>query len=268
MQFHILTIFPKIFDSYIHETILKRAQDAGSINIITHDIRAFATDKHKTTDDTPTGGGPGMVMKLGPMYNCLLALRKNQFPDFNIEKNTQNHPSSVFHVDDSPILLMTPRGKQFTQTDAQNLTRTNTIKNLKTDNRQLITEKQSIVLICGRYEGVDQRVADHMVDDEYSIGPYVLSGGELPALVITEAIARLIPGVLGNEESLQEESHSVNLATAESANGRRSAVEYPQYTKPATFSPIQDIKWHTPDILLSGNHAEIKKWRNEHATRA
>jgi len=155
MQFHILTIFPKIFDSYIHETILKRAQDAGSINIITHDIRAFATDKHKTTDDTPTGGGPGMVMKLGPMYNCLLALRKNQFPDFNIEKNTQNHPSSVFHVDDSPILLMTPRGKQFTQTDAQNLTRTNTIKNLKTDNRQLITDH------CGGVERIRIVLMEH-----------------------------------------------------------------------------------------------------------
>ncbi|HLD19904.1 MAG TPA: tRNA (guanine(37)-N(1))-methyltransferase [Patescibacteria group bacterium] len=268
MTFHILTIFPHIFDSYINETILKRAQNAGSINITIHDIRAFATDKHKTTDDTPTGGGPGMVMKIEPIYNCLLALRKKQSPDFDIEKNAIAHPSSVFYSNDSPILLMTPRGKQFTQTDAQNLTRTNTIKNLKTDNRQLITEKHSIILICGRYEGVDQRVADHMVDYEYSIGPYVLSGGELPALIITEAIARLIPGVLGNEESLQEESHSVNLATAESANGRRSAVEYPQYTKPATFSPIPDTEWRTPDILLSGNHAEIKKWKNDHATRS
>lgn len=237
MTFHILTIFPHIFDSYINETILKRAREAGIIDIIIHDIRAFATDKHKTTDDTPTGGGPGMVMRIEPLYTCLLTLREKQYPDFNIKKNACAYPSSVFHTHDSPILLMTPRGKQFTQIPAQRL-----------------SSLTSLILICGRYEGVDQRVADYLVDDEYSIGPYVLSGGELPALVITEAITRLIPGVLGNEESLHEESYT------------DKKKEYPQYTKPATFSPIPDTEWHTPDILLSGNHAKIKKWREDRSS--
>ncbi len=264
MTFHILTIFPYIFDSYINETILKRAQEAGIIDIVVHNIRDYATDKHKTTDDTPTGGGPGMVMKIEPIYNCLLALRKNQSPDFDIEKNAIAHPSSVFYIDASPILLMTPRGKQFTQADAQQMASMSPSPLQGEGWGEVLPDTRAIILICGRYEGVDQRVADHMVDYEYSIGPYVLSGGELPALVITEAITRLIPNVLGNEESLKEESFNPTPDTRHPIPD----IEYPQYTKPTIFSPIPDTEWHTPDILLSGNHTEIKKWRNKQTQRS
>ena len=235
MTFHIITIFPNIFDSYINESILKRAQEAGVVTIVMHDLRKYATDKHKTTDDTPTGGGPGMVMKPEPIFNCLKAIREKENPDFKIQKKSKN----IFFSESSPILLMTPRGKQFTQKDAQ------TFASKKLN---------SVILICGRYEGIDQRVHDYMIDSEFSIGPYVLSGGELPAVVITEAITRLLPGALGNEESLVEESHS-----------EKTTKEYPQYTKPSSFSPTKELELTTPEVLLSGNHEKIKKWRNQHS---
>ncbi|MBT6301441.1 MAG: tRNA (guanosine(37)-N1)-methyltransferase TrmD [Candidatus Jacksonbacteria bacterium] len=243
MTFHIITIFPNIFDSYINESILKRAQEAGVVTIVMHDLRKYATDKHKTTDDTPTGGGPGMVMKPEPIFNCLKAIREKENPDFKIQKKSKN----IFFSESSPILLMTPRGKQFTQKDAQ------TFASKKLN---------SVILICGRYEGIDQRVHDYMIDSEFSIGPYVLSGGELPAVVITEAITRLLPGALGNPDSLIEESFSKKLALA---GAERSAGEYPQYTKPSSFSPTKELELTTPEILLSGNHEEIKKWRNQHS---
>ena len=235
MTFHIITIFPDIFDSYINESILKRAQEAGAINVVVHDLRKYATDKHKTTDDTPTGGGPGMVMKPEPIFECLKSIRLKENPRFKIKPNSKN----LFFSESSPILLMTPQGKQFTQKEAQ---------------KCADKKRDSVILICGRYEGIDQRVHDYMIDFEYSIGPYVLSGGELPALVITEAITRLLPDVLGNEESLKEESHS-----------KETTKEYPQYTKPAVFSPTADIELQTPEILLSGNHEEIKKWRDNNS---
>lgn len=207
MQFHILTIFPHIFDSYINESILRRAQDKKLITIQVHDIRKFATDKHKTTDDRPYGGGPGMVMKVEPIYRCLKSIRKKRR---------------------SRIILLSAKGKTFDQQMA----------------RGYATKYDQLILIAGHYEGVDERIMQY-VDEEISIGNYVLTGGEIPSLVITDAVARLIPGVLGDSESTSDESHSTT-----------GYLEYPQYTRPELFKGK-----HVPKELLSGNHKEIKAWR-------
>lgn len=219
MTFHVLTIFPGIFDGFLKETLIKRALDDKKLAINLVNIRDFATDKHQTTDDTPYGGGPGMVMKVEPIFNALRALEEM--------RNEKREMSTTKRV-----VLLSPRGKQFTQKKAAEYA---TFENL--------------ILICGRYEGVDQRVADHLADEELSIGPYVLSGGEVPAMVVMEAVSRYIPGVLGNEESLKEESH-----------GLPGSIEYPQYTKPDEYKG-----WKVPEVLLSGNHKEITAWRREHA---
>ncbi len=216
MRFDILTIFPKIFDSYLGESILKRAQTAGHISIVTHNIRDFATDKHHKTDDTPYGGGAGMVMKVEPIWKAVESLK--------VENPTASRR----------IILLSAKGKTFRQEDA----------------RRLSTYDQ-LVFICGRYEGVDERVAEHVADEELSIGDFVLTGGELPTLVVIDAIARLVPGVLGNETSADTESHR-----------EPGYIEHPQYTKPESFN-----EWSVPEALLSGNHADIERWREEHSTR-
>lgn len=206
MRFDFLTIFPDIFSSYLNESILKRAQKNKKVSFHFHDLRTFTADKHRTVDDRPYGGGVGMVMKVEPIYKALKALPKNK---------------------KRRVLLMSAKGKTFTQADAKRL-----------------TKYQQIAIICPRYEGVDERVVDY-VDEEISIGNYVLTGGEVSAMVIADAVTRLLPGVLGKDESSHDESHS-----------EPGVLEYPQYTRPEVFR-----KKHVPLELLSGNHRAVDAWR-------
>jgi tRNA (guanine37-N1)-methyltransferase len=214
MNFHIITIFPHIFDSYLNESILRRAQDGGQVKIITHDLRKWTSDKHKTVDDTPYGGGAGMVMKVDVLYRAL--------QDIKSGLDSQN----------SKVILLSAKGKTWKQQKAHDY-----------------TKLDDVILICGRYEGVDERILN-FVDEEISIGDYVLTGGEIPALAIVDSITRLIPGVVGNEASPVDESHS-----------ELGILEYPQYTRPEVFIDKNGIEHKVPEILLSGNHAEIDKFR-------
>ena len=207
MKFDIITIFPNVVQEYINTGILRIAQEKDIIDINVHNLRDWTNDKHKTVDDTPYGGGPGMVMKVEPIFNALKDLKKG---------NTK-------------VLITTPKGEKLTQGKLEEFSK-------QTDTHYII--------ICGRYEGFDQRVHDHLIDYEFSIGDYVLSGGELPALVLVDGITRLIPGVLGNEGSLDSESFNNDM------------LDFPQYTKPEEFN-----NWKIPEVLKSGNHEEIKKWR-------
>lgn len=219
MRFDLLSLFPESFESYFDASILKRAREDGKIKVETWNIRDFAHDKHKTTDDTPYGGGAGMVMKPEPIFECVeAALAEGDVP----REKTR-------------IILFSAKGKSFTQADA----------------RRFATEYDRLVLICGRYEGVDERVAEYLVDEELSVGEYVLTGGELPAMIVTDAVARLIPGVLGNSESAVTESHS-----------EEGVLESPQYTKPEEYRG-----YRVPEVLLSGHHAEIAKWHKEHSRK-
>lgn len=210
MRFDILTIFPHIFDSYLSESIIKRAQESKFIEIFVHDIRKFSTNKHKKVDDIPFGGGAGMVMSPQPLYDCITAVKK---------------------TNKGPVVYLSPQGKTFTQSRAEKFAKKN----------------QDLILICGRYEGIDQRIIELLVDEEISIGNYVLTGGELPAIVLVDAISRLIPGVLGKDESHQEDSFS-------KAFNRKK--EHPHYTRPEVFKDK-----NVPKVLLSGNHKHIADWR-------
>lgn len=210
--FDILTIFPDMIGGYAQQSILGRAQKDGKIEIRAHDLRQWALDKHHTTDDTPYGGGAGMVMKVEPFALALKKIRAKG------KKQVR-------------VIMTAASGKPFTQGDA----------------KRLATYDQ-VIFLCGRYEGIDERVREHLADETFSIGNYVLTGGELPALVMTDAIARNVPGVLGARESLTEESH-----------GEEGWLEYPQYTKPVEYKG-----WSVPDVLLSGNHAAIAAWRESH----
>ena len=209
MKFNIVSIFPESFTSYFNQSILKRTQDKGLIKISIHNPRDFASDKHKTVDDSPYGGGPGMVMKVEPIYKAIKSIKP---------KSKKNR-----------IILFSTRGKKFTEKEAKRLAKYN-----------------QLILICGRYEGVDERVAKKIADEEISVGDFILSGGELPAMLVTEAISRFVPGVLGKEESL------------ESIKG-----SYPVYTRPEIFSPDKKTKWRTPKVLLSGDHKKINEWRKK-----
>lgn len=222
MHFDILTIFPPMFDSYLGESILKRAREKGLISVAVRNIRDFATDKHRKTDDTPYGGGAGMVMKVEPIWNALEAIASEN-------NGAGAEHTSAARASRSRTILFSAKGKTCTQEDMRRL-----------------AEYDRLILICGRYEGVDERVAEHLADEELSIGDYVLTGGELPALVVLDAVSRLIPGVLGNENSAHTESHS-----------ETGSLEYPQYTKPEVFR-----EWAVPDVLLSGDHAKIAAWRS------
>ena len=208
IKFEILSIFPEMFASPLDFSLLKKAQEKGVLKISLHNIRDWADDKHKMTDDAPYGGGCGMVMKLEPVEKALAAIRRR-----DKEKST--------------VVLMTPQGEVLNQKIAEEL-----------------SQKKKIIIICGRYEGVDERIREHLVDREISIGDYILTGGELAALVLIDAVCRLIPDVLGNPESICGESFSLNL------------LEYPQYTRPAEYKG-----WMVPDVLLSGNHAQIELWQ-------
>lgn len=214
MRFDIISLFPESFESYFGASILKRAKQAGLIEVVTHNLRAYTHDKHQTTDDTPYGGGPGMVMKVEPIAEA-------------IEKVKEMFPKPRTRT-----ILFSAKGRRFTQSDAKRL-----------------SQYERLILVCGRYEGVDERVAEHLIDEEISVGDYILTGGELPAMVLVDSIARLVPDVLGNSESAQSESF---------ADGK--TLEYPQYTKPEVFRG-----WSVPPVLLSGNHAEIEAWRKAHS---
>ncbi len=216
MKIDILTLFPEMFSGPFDESIIKRAKDKKIVEINIHQLRDYAVDKHRMVDDRPFGGGVGMVLKVEPVYNALKAL-KAKIPD-------QVRDDSGL----SRTILLTPQGRKFTQEKAKEL-----------------SKLKHLILICGRYEGFDERIREHLIDEEISIGDYVLTGGELPAMVIAETVARLVPGVLEKDEATEKESFSEG-----------SNIEYPQYTRPEEFNG-----WKVPEILLSGNHAEIEKWR-------
>jgi tRNA (guanine37-N1)-methyltransferase len=214
MHFDILTLFPGLFAGAFQESIIKRARGGGLVTIDLHNIRDYATGRHKITDDTPYGGGGGMIMKAEPIFTAVEAV-------LGEKKGTV------------PVILLTPQGHPFSQAVARDLSR-----------------HPRLVLICGRYEGVDERVHQNLVTDEISIGDYVLSGGEIPAMVVVDAVTRLIPGVLGDPSATFEDSHAEGL------------LEYPHYTRPPLF------RGHAvPDVLLSGHHAEITRWRRQQALR-
>ena len=223
MKFHLITIFPGIFDSYLNESILKRAQNKKAAVFKVHNLRDWTSDKHKTVDDTPYGGGAGMLMKIEPLYKALEAIKKSS-------KKTDPKKRK--------IILTSASGKKWTQALAQ--------KYAKLD---------EIVFICGRYEGVDARIKK-FIDEEISVGDYVLTGGELPAMTMIDSITRLLPGVLGNEMSIVEESHS-----------EAGLLEYAQYTRPEVFT-AKDKKYAVPKVLLSGDHKKIQEWRRKSMKKA
>jgi tRNA (guanine37-N1)-methyltransferase len=231
MNFHIITIFPKIFDSYFGESIVKRAREKKLIDIKIHNLRDYTSDKHKTVDDTPYGGGAGMVLKVEPIRECLKAINF-QFSIFNFQTISK---SKINKSKKTRVILFSAKGKRYTQADAKRL-----------------KKYENIVMICGRYEGVDERVAKNLADEEISIGEYVLTGGEIPAMAVVDSITRLVPGVLGNAQSPKDESFS-----------RKNYLEYPQYTKPAEFQG-----WKVPEVLLGGNHKEIETWRKENGKKS
>ena len=249
MRFNIITIFPKIISSYCSETILDRAQKNNLLQINPVNLRDFTDDKRQTVDDTPYGGGAGMVMKPEPFYKALKSLGAIPFS----KDDSLIKVKKIFTGDlqkKKRTILLSPRGQQFDQRMAERL-----------------SKLDEITFVCGRHEGIDQRVVDYMVDEEVSVGPYVLAGGELPALVMIESISRLIPGVLGNEDSLLEETFGGNNKINLNLKNQNNKLEienldweflkeYPQYTKPADFKG-----WKVPEILLSGDHKKIAEWR-------
>lgn len=230
MRFDIISIFPESFASYFDASILKRAQKKGLVEIYIHNLRDFTTDKHKTVDDTPYGGGAGMVFKIEPIAKALEATTPTPHPR-GLGSSPQAGEQEKIKM---RTILFSAKGKKFTQADARRL-----------------AKYDRLILICGRYEGVDERVAEYLADEELSIGDYVLTGGEIPAMIVVDAVTRLIPGSLGNIESAKTESHS-----------KKGVVEYPQYTKPEEFHGMK-----VPKVLLSGNHKEIEKWRKEQSEK-
>ncbi|MBM3135838.1 MAG: tRNA (guanosine(37)-N1)-methyltransferase TrmD [Chloroflexi bacterium] len=225
MHIDIFTLFPAMFQGPFQESILKRAMEQGLLSIAIHNIRDYATDKHHVTDDYPYGGGAGMVLKPEPIFAAVEAVL-SQSAIANRQSKIENRKSEI------PIILLSPQGRLFTQAVAQEL-----------------AAHPRLALLCGHYEGVDERVRQHLATDEISIGDYVLTGGELPAMVIVDAVARLLPGVLDAASPL-EESHASGL------------LEYAHYTRPPEFRG-----WAVPEVLLSGNHAAIARWRRQEALR-
>lgn len=213
MKFHFLTIFPEMIENYANESIIKRASESGAISVKTWNIRDYSKNKHKKVDDYPYGGGSGMVMTAQPIYDAYMDMLKSE----GMEK--------------PHVIYMSPKGRVFSQEIAIEL-----------------ANHSDIVFLCGHYEGVDQRIIDLIVDDEISIGDYVLTGGELPALVVMDAVSRMIPGVLGGEDSHIDESFMEGM------------LEYPHYTRPADF-----MGHSVPQVLLSGDHKKIEQWRKEQA---
>ncbi|PIZ75853.1 tRNA (guanosine(37)-N1)-methyltransferase TrmD [Candidatus Peregrinibacteria bacterium CG_4_10_14_0_2_um_filter_38_24] len=218
MRFDILTIFPQIFDSYLDQSILKRAQAKKLIEIHVHDIRKYSKQSHKKVDDIPYGGGAGMVMTPQPIYDAIKALKK---------------------VNKGRVIYFSPRGAVLTQQRAEKYA------------QELIKKpKTGFILLCGRYEGIDERIIEMLIDEEVSIGKYILTGGEIPAMTFVDCVSRLIPGVLGKEESHLNDSFSKAL---------KRKKEYPIYTRPRVFKNKK-----VPDVLFSGNHKDIEQWKNQH----
>ena len=209
MKIDVLTLFPAMFAGPLDESIVKRAREKGLLDLKIHNLRDWTHDRHKTVDDKPFGGGPGMLLKVEPLFEAIESLQREK----------------------TKVILLSPSGRKFSQQIAREL-----------------SQEKDLLLICGSYEGFDARVREALADDELSIGDYVLTNGALPAMVVIDAVARLLPGVLGDDESSQDESFSHGL------------LEYPQYTRPAEFRGMK-----VPEVLLSGNHAEIEKWRREQA---
>jgi tRNA (guanine37-N1)-methyltransferase len=209
MKIDVLTLFPAMFAGPLDESIVKRARDAGLLDLKIHNLRDWTHDRHKTVDDKPFGGGPGMLLKVEPLFEAIESLQRER----------------------TKVILLSPSGRKFDQSIAREL-----------------AQAEDLLLVCGSYEGFDERVREALADDELSIGDYVLTNGALPAMVVIDAVARLLPGVLGHDESSHDESFSHGL------------LEYPQYTRPAEFRGME-----VPEVLLSGNHAEIEKWRREQA---
>ncbi|MBI5416161.1 MAG: tRNA (guanosine(37)-N1)-methyltransferase TrmD [Candidatus Omnitrophica bacterium] len=212
MRFDVITIFPEMFSPVVDESILKRAQESGKLSIHLHDLRDYTKDKHRKVDDRPFGGGPGMVMTPQPLFDAVRKIKGRR---------------------KARVVLMSPAGRPLTNKLVKSLAR-----------------GPNLVILCGHYEGVDERVREKIVDEEISIGDYVLTGGELPAMVLIDCVARHIPGVLGKETSLEDESFEEGL------------LEYPHYTRPANFRGTK-----VPGVLLSGNHKAISEWRNQQALR-
>lgn len=210
LRMDVVTLFPDFFKGPLQESLLKRAQTKGLLKLTVHNLRDYTHDRHKTVDDKPFGGGAGMLIKPEPVFECIEAIREKGW-----------------------VVLMDPRGEPFKQTTAARL-----------------SKKKHLILIAGHYEGVDQRIREHLVDQEVSVGDFVTMGGEAPALCVIEAVARLVPGVLGNEESAQDESF------------QSGKLEYPQYTRPRTFR-----SWSVPEVLMSGNHKDVRRWRDEASLR-
>ena len=209
MKIDVLTLFPGMFAGPLDESIIKRARQKGLLDLNIHDLRTWTHDRHRTVDDRPFGGGPGMLLKPEPLFEAIEALSREK----------------------TRVILLSPSGRKFEQSIAREL-----------------AKAEDLLFVTGHYEGVDERVREVLVDDELSIGDYVLTNGALPAMVVVDAVTRLLPGVLGDDESSHDESFSAGL------------LEYPQYTRPAEFRGMK-----VPDMLLSGNHAEIEKWRREQA---
>lgn len=221
LQVDIVTIFPELVEPYLRGSILGRGQKAGALALRAHQLRQWTDDRHQTVDDRPFGGGPGMVMKVEPFHRALIDLkvRKKDGSPTAAAKKTR-------------VLLTSAKGTPFSQQEAMRLAR-----------------YDRLIFLCGRYEGVDERLVEHLVDEEISVGPYVLTGGELAALIVTDAVARLRPGVLGKQESLAQESHT-----------EEGILEYPQYTRPEVYK-VGKAEWRIPEILMSGDHKKIEMWR-------
>ncbi len=235
MKADILTIFPGFFSGPLDHGITRRAREMGLAKIEVHDLRQFTHDKHRTVDDRPFGGGEGMVLKPEPLFECLESLQIASREDRANKRAKQS------------VILLSAQGQRFTQKIAAEL-----------------AALDRVVLLCGRYEGVDERVADFLADRELSIGDYVLSGGELAAAVVIEAVTRLLPGAVGNEASTRQESFTAHVATeagaADSTCGSGGLLDYPHYTRPADFRGMT-----VPEILLNGDHQEIRSWRRQRA---
>lgn len=214
MRFDIVTIFPELVEAALTPGVIGRARQSGLLDIVVHNLRDFTTDRHRIVDDVPFGGGPGMVLKPEPLFAAAEAIAERRGPA-------------------DAVVLMSPAGTPFTQSDARRFARLS-----------------HIVVLCGRYEGIDERVREHVATDEISIGDYVLSGGEVPALVVVDAVSRMVPGVVGDEQSVEADSFT------------RGLLDYPHYTRPADFRGHR-----VPDVLLSGHHGEIRKWRQREALR-
>ena len=241
MRFDLITIFPEFFAGPLGHGIVRRALEAGLIEARVQDLREFTKDRHRTVDDRPFGGGEGMVMKPEPLFEAVESLLGYSVGDATNRMASESKTA---------ILLLSAAGRRFTQETARRY-----------------AGLERIIFICGRYEGVDERVAEHLASEEISVGDFVLSGGELPAMLVIDAVTRLLPGALGNEASAQNESFSIEGGRAAASGSHHSSnnssgalLDYPHYTRPAEFRG-----WPVPEVLIGGNHAEVAKWRRQAA---